>query len=227
VPEGYWGPVKQACEELGVLLIVDEVLSGFGRMGRAFGMQEFGIVPELTAFAKGVNGGYAPLGGVLVHKKVHDAILAAGARFHSQHTTAAHPIACAASLAVQRYAKDHQLFSKVAPRGEKLRAALSGLAVMKEGLLRVKSRGMFFELYIRTAQLNIKQVTLAAQGALLKRAIQIALEERVVLFPYSWDGSSMMVAFGPPFIIDDALQDEVVRRLDRALTRYSKISDLG
>jgi adenosylmethionine-8-amino-7-oxononanoate aminotransferase len=227
VPEGFWAAVKQVCDDLGVLFIVDEVLSGFGRMGRPFAMQEFGIVPQLTAFAKGANGGYAPLGGVLVHWKIHDAVLASGARFHSQHTTAAHPVACAAALAVQRYAKDHQLFDKVAPRGERLRKAISDLPVLREGLLRFRSKGLFFELYVRTPKLTAKQPTLNLQNAVIRRAIQIALDERLVLTPVSWDGSTLMLGLGPAFIMDDATQDDLVARLDRTLTRYAQTSELA
>lgn len=98
-PDTYWPEIQRICDEYGILLVADEVITGFGRLGEWFGSQYFGIEPDLIVFAKGVNGGYLPLGGVLVGERVGEALVEEGGEFYHGFTHSGNPVACAVGIA--------------------------------------------------------------------------------------------------------------------------------
>lgn len=98
-PESYWPEIQRICDERDILLIADEVICGFGRTGKWFGSETYGIRPDLITFAKAVTNGYMPLGGVMVGDKVANVLLAGGGEFTHGLTYSGHPAACAAGLA--------------------------------------------------------------------------------------------------------------------------------
>ncbi|NQV85886.1 MAG: aspartate aminotransferase family protein [Woeseiaceae bacterium] len=98
-PDSYWPEVQRICDEYGVLLISDEVITGFGRLGKWFGADHFGIRPDFMTFAKGVSSGYLPLGGVLVSDRVADVLIDKGGEFYHGYTYSGHPVACAVAVA--------------------------------------------------------------------------------------------------------------------------------
>lgn len=100
-PPEYFERIRRICDRHGILFVVDEVITGFGRLGYPFGIQRWGVAPDMLVFAKGVTSGYVPLGGVLVSDKVFETFLAAGDDFalHHGYTYSGHPVACAAALA--------------------------------------------------------------------------------------------------------------------------------
>jgi len=98
-PETYWPEIQRICDKYGILLICDEVICGFGRLGYWFGSELMGIKPDLMTFAKGVTSGYIPLGGVVVGKKVAEVLIEQGGEFNHGYTYSGHPVACAVALA--------------------------------------------------------------------------------------------------------------------------------
>jgi taurine---2-oxoglutarate transaminase len=125
-PADYWPIVRAACDADGALLIADEVLTGFGRTGKAFGHQHWGVTPDLITCAKGLASGYQPLGAVIVHERVarhfDDHVLACGLTYY------AHPTACAAAVATLRLYEEDQLFENAARLGPVLRRQLDAVA---------------------------------------------------------------------------------------------------
>ncbi|OYO31070.1 aspartate aminotransferase family protein [Janthinobacterium sp. PC23-8] len=113
-PATYWPEVQRICDKYGILLIADEVICGFGRLGRWFGSELFGIKPDLITFAKGVTSGYVPLGGVMVGERVARVLIEKGGEFTHGYTYSGHPVACAAALENIRIIEDEGLVSKVA-----------------------------------------------------------------------------------------------------------------
>jgi taurine---2-oxoglutarate transaminase len=111
-PPEYWPMVREACDRDGALLVADEVLTGFGRTGRCFGFEHFGVVPDLITVAKALTGGYAPLGAVLVHDRIashfDERVLACGL------TAYAHPLGCAAGVATLAAYEEDRLFERAA-----------------------------------------------------------------------------------------------------------------
>jgi adenosylmethionine-8-amino-7-oxononanoate aminotransferase len=100
-PPGYFERIREICDRHEILMVVDEVITGFGRTGTAFGIGRWQAIPDLIVFAKGVTSGYQPLGGVLIHERVYQTLLDAGPGFSLHHgfTYSGHPVACAAGLA--------------------------------------------------------------------------------------------------------------------------------
>ncbi|QNA90604.1 aspartate aminotransferase family protein [Massilia sp. Dwa41.01b] len=128
-PATYWPEVQRICDKYGILLVADEVICGFGRLGTWFGCELMGFQPDLISFAKGVTSGYVPLGGVLVGERVAHALIEKGGDFNHGFTYSGHPVACAAALANLRILREERLIEKVAlETGPHLAAAFSKLA---------------------------------------------------------------------------------------------------
>ena len=98
-PDSYWPEVQRICDEYGILLISDEVITGFGRLGTWFGADYYDISPDFTPFAKGVTSGYLPLGGVMISDRVADVLIDKGGEFFHGYTYSGHPAACAVAIA--------------------------------------------------------------------------------------------------------------------------------
>jgi putrescine aminotransferase len=97
-PETYWPEIQRICDEYGILLVTDEVICGFGRLGEWFGADYYGVKPDLMTFAKGVTSGYLPLGGVMVGDRVSDVLIDKGGEFYHGYTYSGHPAACAVAI---------------------------------------------------------------------------------------------------------------------------------
>ena len=114
-PKGYLKRLRQICDKYGILLIFDEVITGFGRLGSAFAAERYDVVPDMITFAKGVNSGTVPMGGVLVRRGIHDAFMKGSdpviELFHG-YTYSGHPLACASALAAQDIYRDEKLFER-------------------------------------------------------------------------------------------------------------------
>ena len=97
-PESYWPEIQRVCDHYGILLVTDEVICGFGRLGEWFGADYYGVKPDLMTFAKAVTSGYLPLGGVMVSDMVGDVLIDKGGEFYHGYTYSGHPACCAAAL---------------------------------------------------------------------------------------------------------------------------------
>jgi len=126
-PDEYWPAIRAICDRHGVLLIADEVVTGFGRTGRFFGVDHWGVVPDLLVMGKGVSGGYAPLGAVAVRAPIRAAFVEAGAAFEHIFTFGGNPVATAAGLAVLEIWEREGVTERVAALGPVLRGALDRL----------------------------------------------------------------------------------------------------
>ena len=114
-PKGYLRRLRAICDKYGILLIFDEVITGFGRLGHAFAAERYGVVPDLVTFAKGITSGTVPMGGVIARKPIYDAFMRGPEHvvelFHG-YTYSAHPLACAAALATLDLYRDERLFER-------------------------------------------------------------------------------------------------------------------
>ena len=112
-PPGYWQEIERICNKYDVLLVSDEVITGFGRLGKWFGCEYFGIKPDLMTFAKGVTSGYIPLGGVAVGDRVANVLIEGGGDFNHGFTYSGHPVACAVALANIKILQDESIVERV------------------------------------------------------------------------------------------------------------------
>jgi putrescine aminotransferase len=112
-PDTYWPEIQRICDEYGILLVADEVITGFGRLGEWFGSQYYDIQPDLIIFAKAVNSGYLPLGGVLVGDRVADALVEGGGEFYHGFTHSGNPVSCAVGIAALNVMRSEGIVERV------------------------------------------------------------------------------------------------------------------
>jgi putrescine aminotransferase len=112
-PETYWPEIQRICDHYGILLVADEVICGFGRLGHWFGSDRYRIRPDLMTIAKGVTSGYQPLGGVMVGDRVAEVLVEKGGEFHHGYTYSGHPVACAVAIRNIRILKEEGIVERV------------------------------------------------------------------------------------------------------------------
>lgn len=139
----YFQRIREVCDRYGVLLILDEVMSGMGRTGSRFAYEQEGIVPDVVTIAKGLGAGYQPIGAMIASDKIYDAIVGGSGFFQHGHTYMCHATACAAALAVQRVIDRDHLLDNVRARGEQLRAELHDALDDHPLVGDIRGRGLF------------------------------------------------------------------------------------
>jgi taurine---2-oxoglutarate transaminase len=144
-PDGYLAGVRQLCDEFGIVLIADEVMSGFGRCGEWFAVDHWGVTPDLITFAKGVNSGYVPLGGVIISPAIADTF--ANRAYPGGLTYSGHPLACAAAVASIRIFEEEGIIAHAHTLGTDVIApALADLATRHPSIGEVRGLGVFWAL---------------------------------------------------------------------------------
>ncbi|OAA45594.1 Aminotransferase class-III [Metarhizium rileyi] len=146
-PKGYLEGVRRVCDRYGILLVLDEVMCGSGRTGTYFAFAQEGRVhADLVTLGKGLGGGYAPIAGVLAHQKVIDVLTKGSGVFVHGHTYQAHPVCCAAALAVQRVLKRDDLVAACAEKGKWLEEELRARMAHRRYVGDIRGRGLFWAL---------------------------------------------------------------------------------
>jgi adenosylmethionine-8-amino-7-oxononanoate aminotransferase len=143
-PDGYFRAVREICDRHGALLILDEVMCGMGRTGTTHAWEQEGIAPDIQAIAKGLGGGYQPIGAMLASGKIIDTIRAGSGSFQHGHTYLAHPLACAAALAVQDVIREDRLLDRVRERGKQLEQRLTERFGNHRHVGDIRGRGLFW-----------------------------------------------------------------------------------
>ena len=146
-PQGYLQRLRQICDKHGILLVFDEVITGFGRMGTPFAANYFNVVPDMLTFAKGVTNGVIPLGGVICRDGIHAALMNTDAPQHAiefahGYTYSGHPVACAAAVASMDLLADEKLFERAASSGEILGHAVHAAMRGLPGVVGIRTLGL-------------------------------------------------------------------------------------
>ena len=143
-PEGYFKAIRDICNRHGALLILDEVMCGMGRTGTLHAWEQEGIAPDIQAIAKGLGGGYQPIGAMLASGRIIDTIRNGSGAFQHGHTYLAHPLACAAALEVQRIIDDEHLLDQIKARGALLERRLTERFGNHRHVGDIRGRGLFW-----------------------------------------------------------------------------------
>ncbi|MBX6374136.1 MAG: aspartate aminotransferase family protein [Acetobacteraceae bacterium] len=141
---GYFKAVREICDRHGALLILDEVMSGVGRCGTMHAWEQEGITPDIQVVAKGLGGGYQPIGGILVSGRVIEGLASGSGAFMHGHTYQAHPMACAAAVAVQEVIREENLLENVRRMGERLEQRLTERLGNHHHVGDIRGRGLFW-----------------------------------------------------------------------------------
>jgi beta-alanine--pyruvate transaminase len=207
-PVGYLQRLREICTRHGILLIFDEVITGFGRTGQPFAAQTFGVMPDMITCAKGITNGCAPMGAVLVKQEIHDAFMTGPEHlieFFHGYTYSAHPLACAAGLGTLDTYAEEGLLTRAAEMEGYFAEAVHSLKG-EPNVIDIRNIGL------------VGGVELAPlPGEPTKRAFNIFLDlyEKGLLVRTTGD----TVALSPPLIIERAQVDQIVDMLRRAIRR--------
>ncbi|CAD5298604.1 Adenosylmethionine-8-amino-7-oxononanoate aminotransferase [Bosea sp. 62] len=215
---GYFKRIREICDRHGVLLILDEVMSGMGRTGTLHACEQEGIAPDLMAIAKGLGGGYAPIGAMLTSKRVVEAVRQGSGVFPHSQTYVGHPLACATALAVQQVIERDDLLANVRKQGARLEQRLRERFGNHHHVGDIRGRGHFWGVEIVADRSTKTPFDPALK--LNARIKQAAQERGLLIYPMGGtaDGTAGdHVLLAPPFIIDAATVDTIVERLGDAL----------
>jgi adenosylmethionine-8-amino-7-oxononanoate aminotransferase len=200
------------------LLILDEVMCGMGRTGTLHAWEQEGVAPDLQAIAKGLGGGYQPIGAMLVSRRIRQALHAGSGAFQHGHTYLAHPLACAAALEVQKVIKEEQLLERVRSLGSLLEQRLLDRFGNHRHVGDIRGRGLF-----RAIELVADRATKRPFDPSVKlhaRVKQVALAHGLACYPSGGtiDGrSGDHVLLAPPYITSVDELETMIERLGAAL----------
>jgi len=215
---GYFKRVREICDRHGILLILDEVMCGMGRTGTLHASEQEGVSPDILAIAKGLGGGYAPIGAILLQERIFKTIAEGSGAFQHSHTYTGHPLACAAALAVQRVIRRDGLLANVRAQGAHLARRLHERFGNHPFVGNVRGRGLFQGIEI-VADRGTKE-PFEPQRKMNARIKREAMARGLMVYPMGGtvDGArGDHVLLAPPFIIDSGAIDTIVERLGEAI----------
>ena len=213
-PADYFPLLRQVCDRHGLLLIADEVITGFGRTGRWFALEHWNVKPDLMIFAKGVTSGYLPLSGVMLTRSVHDTLKSVKGPFAHGFTYSGHPTACAVALRNLQIIEDERLVARAAERGAYLQKRLQELR-SHEIVGDVRGLGLVAGVEL-VRDRTTKELFDPSQGA-ARRVWLNALEQGVIVRPLPGD----VLGMSPPLVISEQQIDRMVTVLDRAIANVA------
>jgi beta-alanine--pyruvate transaminase len=204
-PQGYLQRLREICDKHGILLIYDEVITGFGRLGRPFGSQRLGVLPDMFTVAKGMTNGSVPMGAVFVKESIYEAFMKGGEGIELFHgyTYSGHPLACAAGIATLDVYEDEGLLERAQTVEKHWEDALHSLKGVRN-VIDVRNIGL-----MGAVELEPKKDAPGSRGytALVK------CFEEGVLVRYTGD----TIAFSPPLIVEKAQIDRIAETVRKVL----------
>jgi taurine--2-oxoglutarate transaminase len=217
-PDGYLQAIRETCDRHGILLILDEVMAGFGRSGRWFACEHWDVVPDIMTVAKGINSGYVPLGAMVINRKLADWI--EDKYFAGGLTYSGHVLACAAAIASIEAFREEGIVENSAALGEALGEGLRGLQERHESIGEIRGKGLFWGIeLVRDRESREPLVPFNASGedlAPITRLAKAAMERGLYLMTH-WN----VIMVCPPLTITRDELDEGLGVLDEILSAKS------
>ena len=215
-PPGYFERIREICDAHDILFIADEVITGLGRTGRNFGIDHWNVAPDIIVTAKGLAGGYAPLGAILISERVEQAFRDAEAPFIHGYTYMAHPVSCAAGLAVLRIIEREGLIENAAQQGGLLIEQLDHLRAEHPLIGDIRGKGLLAGVEL-VRDRDSKEPLDPALGV-SARLVQAALDHGITVYPcQTGAGHSDQFLVSPPLISTPDDIEEIVNKLSLAL----------
>lgn len=230
-PDEYWPMVRDICDRYDILLIADEVMTGFGRTGKAFAVNHWNVVPDMIVAAKSMAAGYVPTGGVMASEKIVDAIRNGSGAFVHGHTYNGNPLSGAAVAATVRFMKKHNLFENAALMGERL---ANGMKQLEDIPIVGQVRGLGL---MRGMEVVADRETRRPFPKSARASAAVAAEcmkKGLIVYPGSGmadgvEGDNFMVA--PPLVVSAEQVDEILsllrEGLEAAVTKLNRAQDQG
>ncbi|MGE5849057.1 MAG: aspartate aminotransferase family protein [Candidatus Methylomirabilota bacterium] len=227
-PPEYYPRIREICDRHDVLFIADEVITGIGRTGKNFGIEHWGVVPDMITTAKALSSGYAPLAAVIVHDRVYDAIAQGSARTTQGFTYSGHPVSTAVGLAVLKYLKAHDL---VANAGRIGRILLERLDALKRFSIVGDVRGLGLFVGVEFVADQATRRPFPPEAGVTRRIVEATLEQGVVVVPGMSgliDGvAGDHIQISPPYIFTEANVEQLVGALEVAIQKVMRDVGVG
>lgn len=214
---GYFRKIREICDRHGILLILDEVMCGMGRTGTLFACEQDQVVPDMIAVAKGLGAGYMPIGGLLVQQTIFETFASGSGFFQHGHTYMGHPLACAASLAVQKVIEDDDLLRRVNSLSQSLFSRLRERFDDNEFVGDIRGRGLLIG--IEVVGDRASKLPLPVSSNFHKFMKDKAFQYGLMCYPMAGTINGVQghhILLAPPFIAQEKHLDELVDKLGRA-----------
>ena len=217
LPEGYLAAVREVCDRHRVLLVADEIISGFGRSGRWFGVEHYGAVPDVITFGKGIGGGVVPLSGMVATRAIREVVGTSPNGFSYGHTFSGYPLGCAVGCAVVDTIEQDGLVEVAARRGEQIRSALAAMRRRHPLMHELRGRGLLQGIELRHPATGerfeaAERISGRVAGAARERGLMIYSCPTPIV-----NRTMDAVMLAPPLIIGDAEVDEMLEKLEQAV----------
>lgn len=214
-PEGYLKAVRSLCDEFNILFIADEVICGFGRTGRMFGIEHWGVVPDLMCIAKGVTSGYAQLGGVLISDKVREQIVNFDGTFAHGFTYSGHPTACAVALKNIEILEREHVVDNVQQMEKELQKGLTYLEEKHDIVRNCRAIGLLaaFEVFDPETG-DYLDASINAASTIVDECF----DRKLILRPIG----TFRVAIAPPLVINKQEIEKMIAIIDESLTAFEE-----
>lgn len=218
-PDGYWQELRSICDRYGMLLVSDEVICAYGRLGEWFGSAKYGVTPDLLTFAKGATSGYAPLGGVLIRDDIAESVLT------SQHTGSfthgatwgGHPVSTAVAVANLTAMHDEDVLANVRRLEPRFQAGLDQIRDAHPTVLEWRGTGFFYAIEF-TNDRDSGQPLTEEQSIELVREVMPEAMRKVNLITRPDDRGATMLMLSPPLVADDDVLDELLSSVDAVVS---------
>lgn len=224
-PDSYYARIREICDEFGILLIYDEVMTGAGRTGKFIAAEHWGITPDIIALSKGFAAGYAPLGAMVARGDMVEAVLDAGGFLHG-YTYAGNPLACAAGCAVLDEVTGNDLVGNAAAMGDLLKARLTGLMDRFPFIGDVRGLGLLLAFELVSDRETM--APLPKELNAYTRLVDLAYERGLIIYSRRTrggiEGDHFMVA--PPLIVSEAQIGEIMERLTDSILAMAQEMNL-
>ncbi len=221
-PSEYFEIIRHICDKYSVLLAADEVITGFGRTGKYFGMEHWKIVPDILTLGKGTSCGYSPLGATIISERIYEMLRDHLGQFGPGHTLNFNPVSISAGIAVQKYIRKHDLINKAIPLGDYLFRRLKELSQRHSIIGDVRGKGLLAGLEL--VKQNGEMEPFPAEASIAKRIAAAAMRQGLVLYPSrnGFEGKTLdFISVAPPLIITQEQIDELITKLDAAISDVS------
>ena len=216
-PAGYWPELRRICDEYGVLLAADEIVNAFGRLGRWFGSELVEGAPDIIAFAKGATSGYAPIGGMIVRRRLVDRVLdSPSASFLHGATWGGHPVVMAAAAANLTAMKEERVLENVTRCEESLRRLLHGLRAAHDSVMDVRGCGYFFALPLGVSRRDGREYPPEEGARLVGEVLPLLVRKAKLHIRVDGRGGPKLVV-SPPLVAGPAELHDMAERISQVL----------
>jgi adenosylmethionine-8-amino-7-oxononanoate aminotransferase len=222
-PDGYWPALRALCDKYGILLVSDEVICSFGRLGHFFGHGVTGVVPDMVTFAKGSTSGYAPLGGLIVREQLVQELFnsSTGGVFTHGATWGGHPVSTAVAVANITAMRDENVLGNVQEQGPRIMEALESLKNSHRCVKAVRGTGFFYAIELMADSFTGRELTQAESLKVLREVLPESFKRTKVILRGD-DRGATMIMISPPLVADAEVLSALLHGVDGMLTDIEK-----